>query len=862
MRLGFHGSWLGLAMLVAAVACLPLTGCGSGSDGSDGSNGAPGASTGLLQGTVTSAETGTALSGAQVAMDPATGAPVTTGTDGTYSVELPIGAYDLMCTMADFEDGTDAVSLVAATTTTCDFELVPENMVKIVISGAPSPGMPDGSYPLTATATPMDGSTVEGYHWEQSNSVDVIIEDMDSATPTVILPGADAYMDELVHHAHAPERWDVLPINPHQLEAAEAVTLTCTVTTTSGEHTATVDIHAHLDFGAWATGLRNVPTGVPVVMNGKMQGSYDWTILDAPSGSTAVLNEADTMHPWFVPDVEGLFTLRVTDESDGPMEIPVYVGDWAGGIDGRDPDGRPTTSCAKTCHSTTIRDKFDDWAQTGHAEIFTDNMNTGGHYSSGCFACHTVGFDPTADNNGMDDQSDYDDFYATMWPGGHMTPDMGNYDRVLADWPNTGRMSNIQCENCHGPNGPFGSAHGWNPPTAVDYSTLDPRMSTRSDVCAFCHGEPPRHARYQQWEESGHGNYELAMAENRTSCNYCHTAQGYLNYYSLYLEPDADTPAYISLDADAAHPITCVVCHDPHNVGTTSGHGTNAPMRVEDNAYNLKSGFDALAVGKGALCMTCHNARRGLQNDAVGLSDPDRSPHGGPQTDVLMGMNAFFVDVGYRGAHSFLTDTCVTCHVELTPPPADLSYQLGGTNHTFEAKLSICGDCHGAYDGGTLADAFENGMEELQHGYEGELYNQLEALDNGGYDVVLTGLDQEDEEGAGDLELTITDWTLVSMIHFTESHGRQAIDLTYAGTTIYHVQLDGDTRITDGVDDFGSLLSSDLWVGDPDDLLGKAGWNYLLLHNDGSHGFHNPGFAQDIMIQTFYVLEGLVWNLP
>ena len=34
-----------------------------------------------------------------------------------------------------------------------------------------------------------------------------------------------------------------------------------------------------------------------------------------------------------------------------------------------------------------------------------------------------------------------------------------------------------------------------------------------ADLCGSCHGEPPRHGRFQQWEESGHGNYELAIDE-------------------------------------------------------------------------------------------------------------------------------------------------------------------------------------------------------------------------------------------------------------------------------------------------------------------------------------------------------------
>jgi len=48
-----------------------------------------------------------------------------------------------------------------------------------------------------------------------------------------------------------------------------------------------------------------------------------------------------------------------------------------------------------------------------------------------------------------------------------------------------------------------------------------------------------------------------------------------------------------------------------------------------------------------------------------------------------MGENAYFVDVGIRGSHSLVEDSCVNCHMEKTPPPDLLSYELGGSNHTF-----------------------------------------------------------------------------------------------------------------------------------------------------------------------------------
>ena len=57
-------------------------------------------------------------------------------------------------------------------------------------------------------------------------------------------------------------------------------------------------------------------------------------------------------------------------------------------------------------------------------------------------------------------------------------------------------------------------------------------------------------------------------------------------------------------------------------------------MRITDNTPMLTSGFAVLGAGKGAICMTCHNSRRGLRNDEtfpnfVGTSDLGRAPHPG-----------------------------------------------------------------------------------------------------------------------------------------------------------------------------------------------------------------------------------------
>lgn len=118
---------------------------------------------------------------------------------------------------------------------------------------------------------------------------------------------------------------------------------------------------------------------------------------------------------------------------------------------------------------------------------------------------------------------------------------------------------------------------------------------------------------------------------------------------------------------------------------------------------------------------------RGLRNDGNWkASDGSRAPHPAAQTDVLMGENGYFVNVGIRGAHSFVEDTCVTCHMEATAPPDLLSYQQGGTNHTFFASPDICAKCHGeSFTADGVQDGFEAAAAELKELLETALRNHM-----------------------------------------------------------------------------------------------------------------------------------------
>ncbi len=711
-----------------------------------------------------------------------------------------------------------------------------EAPLDFTVSGSAMPGQA-----LTVTVSTTDGSTIQSVAWSQAGGATAGLSGTSSATLNVTLPAATCFAEHLFEvlrepattttepfHGGLPERFQVVGVNPLALEEAAVVALDAHVTTSSGSYTAEYELHVTLPWRI-SSGLRMVPVDAPVLLTGKEQASYDWT-MTTPDGSSATLQGAGTAAPWFTPDVVGKYTVTVTDLDAAEVKtIEIFGGVWRGIINGQDEDGRPTVdiTCA-LCHSQTVA----DWAQTGHAEIFNDNLETSTHYSESCLGCHTVGFDKDGANNGMDDQDDYQAFL----DAGLLNNPGDNWTTMLDQFPHAAQHGNIQCENCHGPQNQSTVPNDW----SEAHMTNAPRVSLSADVCGACHGEPARHARFQQWQISGHANYELAQDEGMSgSCAKCHTANGFLAWVENGAAPGASVD--VTWSASDIHPQTCVTCHDPHNAGTTSGGpDTDAPMRIQGDTPELGSGFVATSLGKGAICATCHNSRRGLRNDATfaSITDRDRAPHLGPQTDVLMGQNAFMVDVGRRSYHSLIQDSCVTCHMDATPPPADLSYNLGGTNHTFAASPEICSQCHVAITAESVQGQVESKLTRLHEALVAGWTAELQSMLSSGATIDFDG------------EVTLSSAAQVLSVEFGETHGRQALTVTTPSGTYGPVRM-SSIDVTTGS---GTAGLSD----QANPLLIKAGWNYLLIEGDGSEGVHNPTWTAEVLATSLGALETFV----
>ena len=413
--------------------------------------------------------------------------------------------------------------------------------------------------------------------------------------------------------------------------------------------------------------------------------SFTWAITSHPTGSSTTLSSTSTQNVTFVPDIVGSYIVSLSVGSTTDIDT-FYVGTYLG------PTG-PAPNCSQ-CHGTI----YAGWQQTPHANIFhqgvtgqletaTVNNQLVGTYGTSCIKCHTTGWDQTANNGNFGDlahQSGFDTTWYKTYTGTTSfqipTNDQTAWNLLTTNstYSNAAPVANIGCESCHGP----GSGHvaGFGDVSKIS-ATLD------AGVCLQCHEAPTHHMIGTYYLASNHATMPLAGTDaTSTSCFPCHSGSAYYKY-----SQNQTTPGYVAA-TDASQPITCAVCHDPHNA-------TNYGLRLVP--VTLKNGYSVSNVGNGQLCMTCHQARKNI-NTTITATAPyygfsDRfGPHHGPQSDMFLGQNAYqYGDTTITGinTHRGLTDACVTCHMQARGAAAS-NHQWNMSDSTGD-YVTVCKSCHG-----------------------------------------------------------------------------------------------------------------------------------------------------------------------
>jgi len=305
----------------------------------------------------------------------------------------------------------------------------------------------------------------------------------------------------------------------------------------------------------------------------------------------------------------------------------------------------------------------------------------------------------------------------------------------------------------------------------------------------------------------------------------------------MLARPDAGSArqdlAALGLTADQVHPVTCAICHEPHNPGSTFRSATEkVPLRTVDSTRLNPREFRGEKTGREAICIACHSTASGPRNDAA-PSGIGAAPHA-PQSDVMFGQNAYFTEVGGHKSHARIEDSCVWCHAKPVPKPSERGYPRGGANHTLKTEPGLCSRCHKEFEGDELMAVTERDVENLKGAVESVLSNEIRR--KGGVRL--------DTTGGGEAAVTIraADMAKVQLI---ELEGKVAAEVATADR-LYKVPLD---RVSPGD---APLLSS---VNGQ--VIAKAAWNYFLLKKDGSKGAHNPQFVAEVLGATLVRLKEL-----
>jgi len=316
-----------------------------------------------------------------------------------------------------------------------------------------------------------------------------------------------------------------------------------------------------------------------------------------------------------------------------------------------------------------------------------------------------------------------------------------------------------------------------------------------AENCGKCH-EGTHHPYITEWEESGHNS--MGEADN-SSCQGCHEGVSAAYRLSASLTSFYGSGAVSSRpDTTEAplQPVNCQTCHDSHSAENPGQLRTTADVVLVTANGETNPVIGDGGVGK--LCMQCHHARRSPDNQVkVGnMSRPASfGPHESPQADMMAGKSAYHgvAPDGFvwaQPSHLNVQNSCKTCHLNRVEYVSE--QEPAKTGHTFEPTVAACANCHG-----TITS-----------------FKDIKALD--------------DFDGDGQVE-GVQDEVAGLLTHLEEALMASGLDTT-GGYTI------------------GSALGD---TTHSTRLQREAGYNYVFVEADASHGVHNPDYAIQLLQQSY-----------
>lgn len=670
--------------------------------GCKGSTGSAGLSTGNITGSVVDTLTNKPIIGALITTSPVQFS-TTTDANGSFTIaDVPIGIYQVTASMAGYiSQTTGYISVVAGKALNIPFKLssVPLPSTMVVANAGPNQWdvgygaivTIDGSASTSASGKPLTytWTQVPNYAGQMIPAQVSFLNGTNNPVLKVQLPSLQQFFSSLDVPVQVPDRFGMLGISAWLGGGnyANSNDFAFQLTVSDGTNTSTTTVY--ISPASITSGLTNVPVGITQYLNGGTNGgqqtTWNWQVISAPTGSnvTSLINPT-SQTPSFTPDLQGQYVFL---ESVSGQEITINAGTYVG-----------WQQCAQ-CHSGNISgapNTANGWLATKHATIFTrmidGNYQDDDNYTLHCVGCHTLGDTPeqTAHNNGW-----WDAYVTSGW----IFPFVANnysYATNYNNWNNMPQslknMSNVQCENCHGP----GSVH-----TGT--------FSYDQSVCFQCHDDTDDEDTANEWRTSAHARSLEAgggLVTRNLGCVKCHVSQEIVASNFEGQPPTIVTNPY---------PINCVACHDPHDATNPNDlriYGSNA---VAGGSFTLTN------IGAGAICTKCHtdgisNPNIAIQNaysyvgtpfaasyatSATTVHEPTAEVFAAGQGFTLVGAGAYAATIqsSPHATAQFVqaggTDLCATCHMY---NPSYFTITTG--NHSFAMSDGInddteaCAQCH------------------------------------------------------------------------------------------------------------------------------------------------------------------------
>lgn len=542
-------------------------------------------------------------------------------------------------------------------------------------------------------------------------------------------------------------------------------------------------------------GWTRIPTGFDLYLDaGRVSGPYHWYFKARPPIKNLEVEGENERILRLKSDQTSRFI--IAEEFSG-KEFGVHVGNWLG-----------NEGCGRLeCHPY----EYAGWKLSRMTTIFQRGIEgkLNKRYEDKCLECHTVGFLPGIPQDGFDD---------IMTKLNWKIPSIlrpGNFDSMpflLSD------RAGVGCEDCHGA-GRFYTSYS-------------------SEVCAKCHNNPPDYIKVLQWNNSVMSKANLRQDITKLECSRCHTAQGFIDQIRGHKRENA-IEQDVQLDYE---PITCPVCHDPHNGLSEKLIRYRGPLAAQ---------LPQVDWGNGGICLACHYGgiypdsyveqllRPFLPRQKKNLNKSGfykRVSHA-PQVDIIRGMNGIMLlgpgSSDFLSPHLSTPKGCVTCHMTPMPADSDKILKLGG--HSFAIFTEINGKRYENVEGCAFCHGKLESLNRVVHlDYDGNgkkegIFDEYESLEK----LLKQAIESE------------------ILKRNYEVKGKKAVSFKEYNFNI--VLIDND----------GNLLGDEqnyLKLNQQDDLF-KVTYNYLMVKKDRSKGVHNPVYVIRLLQRSIkQINESLVKN--